>query len=205
MLMIKIKPKIFIITKVIQNVIINHTLSFLVLIKPYNFILFYLGQDVVAVAQEAEIVLVTTSFGGIKSSFFSSLRAQNLLNCKKFLYFVIDSNRDTGLAKKLKDEELFNKWKDDGLLIEDEKGIILPQILIDGVSIGSDVILQNLEDEGNLDYIVSRLKCPNCLAEKSNTDISCPQCQYDYVSLISEEMINGKEVIRMLQGELYED
>ncbi|KEG00945.1 conserved Plasmodium protein, unknown function [Plasmodium vinckei vinckei] len=162
-------------------------------------------QDGITVVQEAEIVLVTTSFGGIKSSFFSSLRAQNLLNCKKFLYFVIDSNRDTGVAKKLKDEELFNKWKDDGLLIEDEKGIILPQILIDGVAIGSDIMLQNLEDEGHLDYIISRLKCPNCLAEKSNTDISCPKCQYDYVSLISDEMINGKEVIRMLQGELYED
>ncbi|SBS82235.1 conserved Plasmodium protein, unknown function [Plasmodium ovale] len=162
-------------------------------------------QEGITIMQEAEIVLVTTSLGGIKSSFFSSLRAQNLLNCKKFLYFVIDSNRDTSTAKNLKDEELFNKWKDDELLLTNENGIVLPQILIDGVSVGNDVSLQNLEDEGNLDFIVSRLKCPNCLSEKSNTDVSCPSCKYDYVSLISDELIKDNGVIRMLQGELYNE
>ncbi|SBT74837.1 conserved Plasmodium protein, unknown function [Plasmodium malariae] len=156
-------------------------------------------------AQEAEIVLITTSLGGIKSSFFSSLRAQNLLNCKKLMYFVIDSNRDTSTAKNLKDGELFNKWKEDELLLSNEAGVILPQILVDGVSIGNDIALQNLEDEGNLDFLITRLKCPNCLCDKSNTDISCPSCKYDYVSLISEDLIKNNGVIRILQGELYNE
>ncbi|CAG9479645.1 conserved Plasmodium protein, unknown function [Plasmodium vivax] len=165
----------------------------------------YEGQDGISIMQEAEIVLITTSLGGIKSSFFSSLRAQNLLNCKKFLYVVVDSNRDTSTAKNLKDEELFNKWKEDELLKSNENGVLLPQVLIDGVSIGNDIALQNLEDEGNLDFIVSRLKCPNCLQEKSNTDVQCPHCKYDYVSLISEELIQENAVVRMLQGELYNE
>ncbi|KJP89512.1 hypothetical protein AK88_00723 [Plasmodium fragile] len=163
------------------------------------------GQDGISIMQEAEIVLITTSLGGIKSSFFSSLRAQNLLNCKKFLYVVIDSNRDTSTAKNLKDEELFNQWKEDELLQSNENGVVLPQVLIDGVSVGNDIALQNLEDEGNLDFIVSRLKCPNCLQEKSNTDVQCPHCKYDYVSLISDDLIRDNAVVRMLQGELYNE
>lgn len=155
--------------------------------------------------QEAEIVLVTTSLGGIKASFFSSLRAQNLLNCKKYIYCVIDSNRDTSTAKNLKDLELFTKWKEDQLLLSDENGIILPQILIDGCSIGNDVDLQNLEDEGNLDYIIARLKCPCCLSNKANTDIRCPNCQFDYVSIVSDDMIQNNCVIRLLQGLPYEE
>ncbi|CRH03754.1 conserved Plasmodium protein, unknown function [Plasmodium relictum] len=152
-----------------------------------------------------EIVLITTSLGGIKASFFSSLRAQNLLNCKKYVYFVIDSNRDTSTAKNLKDTELYTKWKNDQLLLVNENGVILPQILIDGISIGNDIDLQNLEDEGNLDFIVARLKCPNCLTEKSNTDESCPNCKYDYVSVISEDLIKNNGVIRILQGDLYNE
>ncbi|GAW79617.1 hypothetical protein PGO_050270 [Plasmodium gonderi] len=165
----------------------------------------YEGQNGNLIIQEAEIVLITTSLGGIKSSFFSSLRAQNLLNCKKFLYVVIDSNRDTSTAKNLKDQELFNRWKEDELLQSNDSGIVLPQILIDGVSIGNDIALQNLEDEGNLDFIVARLKCPNCLSDKSNTDVQCPNCKYDYVSLISEELIRDNGVTRILQGELYNE
>ncbi|VWU48200.1 conserved protein, unknown function [Hepatocystis sp. ex Piliocolobus tephrosceles] len=161
------------------------------------------GDLEITIIQEAEIVLVTTSLGGIKTSFFSSLRASNLLNCKKYLYFIIDTNRDTGTAKNLKDTELFNKWKDDNLLASNENGIILPQILIDGVSIGNDITLQNLEDEGLLDLIISRQKCPKCLSDKSNTDITCPNCNCDYVSLISDELIKTNGVIRLLQGELY--
>ncbi|CRG93515.1 conserved Plasmodium protein, unknown function [Plasmodium gallinaceum] len=162
-------------------------------------------QNETLLMQEAEIVLITTSLGGIKASFFSSLRAQNLLNCKKYVYFVIDTNRDTSTAKNLKDTELFTKWKKDQLLLTNENGVILPQILIDGISIGNDVDLQNLEDEGNLDFIVARLKCPNCLIEKFNTDESCPNCKYDYVSLISDDLIKNNGVIRILQGDLYDE
>ncbi|SOV78631.1 conserved Plasmodium protein, unknown function [Plasmodium reichenowi] len=162
-------------------------------------------QEENTLAQEAEIVLITTSLGGIKSSFFSSLRAHQLLNCKKYIYFSIDANRDTSSAKNLKDIELFNKWKKGMILLSNENGIVLPQILIDGVPLGNDVTLQNLEDEGILDYIIARLKCPNCLIDKSNIEERCPGCKKYYVTLITDDLIQSDSVIRILQGEPYKE
>ncbi|EWC77014.1 hypothetical protein C923_02348 [Plasmodium falciparum UGT5.1] len=133
------------------------------------------------------------------------LEAHQLLNCKKYIYFSIDANRDTSSAKNLKDIELFNKWKKGMILLSNENGIVLPQILIDGVPLGNDVTLQNLEDEGILDYIIARLKCPNCLIDKSNIEERCPGCKKYYVTLITDDLIQNDSVIRILQGEPYKE
>lgn len=163
------------------------------------------GEELeLTLSQEAEVVLISTSLGGIKTAFFSSLRAKNLLDCKKYVYFIIDSNRDTSTAKNLKDTELYTQWKNDQLLLVNEGGVVLPQILIDGCPIGTDVDLQNLEDEGLLDYIVARLKCPSCLKDKSNTDVACPNCHLNYACMISDDLLKEKAVIQLLQGEPYE-
>lgn len=41
-----------------------------------------------------KIILVVTSLGSFRRQFFGSKRAQHLLNCKGYVYHLIDSNRD---------------------------------------------------------------------------------------------------------------
>ncbi|PHJ23807.1 hypothetical protein CSUI_002338 [Cystoisospora suis] len=166
-----------------------------------------LGFDEVPDTGEvAEIVLVTTSLGSIKKQFFSSLRMRNFLDCKGVVYIIIDSNRDTSSAKNLKDVELFKEWKANGMLkaVETDENrdpeVIIPQLLVDGVVVGDETTLQDLEEDGDLDWIFSRAACPACLHEKSPSAISCESCGATFRSLIPPDYITEGCVLQMLQG-----
>ncbi|CDJ43666.1 hypothetical protein, conserved [Eimeria tenella] len=106
----------------------------------------------------AEVVVVATSLGSIKRQFFSSKRVQHFLDCKGIVYFLIDCNRDTSAAMNLKDIELFKEWKAQGILrtVENpnsetgEPEVELPQVLVDGVVLGGENELQELEEDGDL-------------------------------------------------------
>ncbi|CDJ68277.1 Cgd7_4360 protein, related [Eimeria necatrix] len=106
----------------------------------------------------AEVVVLGTSLSSIKRQFFSSKRVQHFLDCKGIVYFLIDCNRDTSAAMNLKDIELFKEWKAQGILrtVENpnsetgEPEVELPQVLVDGVVLGGEHELQELEEDGDL-------------------------------------------------------
>lgn len=155
----------------------------------------------------AEIVLVTTSLGSIRRQFFSSQRTKNFLDCKGVVYVIVDSNRDTSTAKNLRDIELFKEWKENRILkatpeTEDsaDPEIIIPQVLVDGVVVGSETTLQDLEEDGDLDWIFSRAACPNCLREKSLSALECEACGVVFRNLIPPHYITEGHVLQMLQG-----
>ncbi|KEP62124.1 UNVERIFIED_CONTAM: hypothetical protein HHA_265510 [Hammondia hammondi] len=155
----------------------------------------------------AEIILVTTSLGSIRRQFFSSQRLKNFLDCKGVVYVIIDSNRDTSSAKNLKDVELFKDWKANRILkateeteFSSEPEVIIPQVLVDGVFVGDETVVQDFEEDGDLDWIFSRAACPACLHEKPPDAPSCPSCGVTYRSLIPAQYIAEAQVIQMLQG-----
>ncbi|PFH36686.1 hypothetical protein BESB_048780 [Besnoitia besnoiti] len=172
-----------------------------------------LGYDEVPDTGEvAEIVLITTSLGSIRRQFFASQRLRNFLDCKGVVYIIIDSNRDTSSAKNLKDVELFKEWKANRILkatpeTEDsaDPEIIIPQVLVDGVFVGDEVVLQDFEEDGDLDWIFSRAACPACLHEKAPDAPSCPSCGVPFRTLIPPQYIAEGHLIQMLQGCPYND
>ncbi|KAK1442309.1 hypothetical protein BgAZ_403390 [Babesia gibsoni] len=158
--------------------------------------------------QLAEIVLVCTSLGGTKQHFFQSKLAQHILDCKGVVYYLVDANRETSAARELKDRILFDQWSAEGVLkceyINDRKSVVLPQLLIDGVSVGETKAMQDLEDDGDLDYIIARMVCPACFAEKDQNLDQCPHCKVQYRSLIPPEYQDGLDIQRLIQGVSYD-
>nr|BAN65963.1 hypothetical protein [Babesia bovis] len=156
--------------------------------------------------QLAEVILVTTSLGGMKRQFFQSKLAQHILDCKGIVYYLIDANRDFTRAAALKDHLLFEQWNSEGLLkketVNGRESIVLPQLIIDGISIGSTKDIQDLEDDGDLDYILARMTCPQCFAEKGQDAVQCPQCKTQYRMKINPEYVDGVDVQRICQGVL---
>uniref|UniRef100_A0A3B0MTJ7 Uncharacterized protein n=1 Tax=Theileria annulata TaxID=5874 RepID=A0A3B0MTJ7_THEAN len=153
----------------------------------------------------AEVVLLTSSLGGLKKQLFESTRAQHLLDCKGLVYYIVDANKDLSNATEWKDYELYESWKSEGILrlFKDDSGndsVVLPQVIIDGVSIGDQKFLQDLEDDGDLDYIVARLICPNCLCDKETEEVSCPKCKIEYRNIIPEEYNDNNYVRKLCQG-----
>ncbi|OEH76104.1 uncharacterized protein LOC34620909 [Cyclospora cayetanensis] len=159
----------------------------------------------------AEIVVLATSLGSIKRQFFSSKRVQHFLDCKGVVYFLIDTNRDLSVAMNLKDTELYKEWKSQGILrtIENpnsetgEPEVALPQVLVDGVVLGGENDLQELEEDGDLDWIFARAACPCCLHEKPPEASSCASCGAMFTSLIPAEVQASGGVQQMLQGYTY--
>ncbi|KAL8272400.1 hypothetical protein Esti_003690 [Eimeria stiedai] len=159
--------------------------------------------------EAAEIVVIGTSLGSIKRHFFSSKRVQHFLDCKGVVYFLIDCNRDLSSAMNLKDTELFREWKAQGILrcVEPAEGgepeVELPQVLVDGVVLGGETDLQELEEDGDLDWVFARAACPCCLHEKPTEASSCASCGAVFTSLIPADVLAAGEVQQMLQGYVY--
>lgn len=159
----------------------------------------------------AEVVLLMTSFGGVRRHFFSSLRARHLLDCKGIVYYVVDCNKDFSEASGLKDKELFDQWRAEGRLkkseIEapatNEDNVQIPQIIIDGHPIGDEVALQDLEEDGDLDWICARAACPQCLNEKDSNDATCASCALNLESIVPEDMVYSGHIQQLCKGRNY--
>ncbi|KAF8819951.1 hypothetical protein IE077_004579 [Cardiosporidium cionae] len=158
--------------------------------------------------QKAEVVILATSLGGIRKKFFSSKRALTFLFCKGVAYYYIDINRDSSMAKNLRDNELFQTWKYEQILqlssnsLTSSSEVMIPQILIDGVSIGGETELQDLEEDGDLDWLFARLACPCCLSEKGVEVTTCPNCGTELNSLIPPDAANDGTVQLFVQDQL---
>jgi len=152
----------------------------------------------------AEVIVIMTSLGSVRRMHFGSKRAQHILNCKGVVYYVIDINRDVSEGAKLCDQELYESWKREGiLLMSDESVYQIPQILIDGVPIGDETMLQDLEEDGDLDWIIARAACPACLNEKDPTDFQCPSCETVLRTLVPEEKVYNGEIQQLFKGKNY--
>eukprot|EP00923_Selenidium_pygospionis_P016325 GHVN01028572.1.p1 GENE.GHVN01028572.1~~GHVN01028572.1.p1 ORF type:complete len:328 (+),score=67.00 GHVN01028572.1:301-1284(+) len=163
----------------------------------------------------AEIVLVMTSFGGVRRPYFSSKRARHLLDCKGVVYYVIDINNDFSEASGLKDRELYDQWRAGGRLkkserevtVEDDGGVNtsvqIPQVLIDGYPIGDETNLQDLEEDGDLDWICARAACPACLNEKDPSETTCPACKLALESIVPEDLVYSGQIQQLYKGQNY--
>eukprot|EP01068_Selenidium_serpulae_P016807 Selendium_serpulae@DN6324_c0_g3_i3.p1 len=159
----------------------------------------------------AEVVLLMTSFGGVRRHFFSSLRARHLLDCKGIVYYVVDCNKDFSEASGLKDKELYDQWRAEGRLkkseveapAKNEDNVQIPQILIDGHPIGNEVALQDLEEDGDLDWICARAACPQCLNEKDPSDVTCASCGLNLESIVPEDMVYSGHIQQLCKGRHY--
>ncbi|KAL8451175.1 hypothetical protein Emag_002849 [Eimeria magna] len=134
----------------------------------------------------------------------------------------------------LKDTELFKEWRSQGILrcVESADGgepeVELPQVLVDGVVLGGETDLQELEEDGDLaaecekkgscgivwdrvgscgivwdHWVFARAACPCCLHEKPTEASSCASCGAVFTSLIPADVLAAGEVQQMLQGYVY--
>ncbi|ORM41339.1 uncharacterized protein BXIN_0785 [Babesia sp. Xinjiang] len=162
------------------------------------------GEDFGDAEHLAEVILVTTSLGGMKQQFFQSKMAQHILDCKGLVYYLVDANRDFTRAAVLKDHLLYEQWSTEGVLtsedVGDRKSVTLPQLIVDGVSVGSTKEIQDLEDDGDLDYIIARMICPKCSATKPQDALQCPHCNAQYRMLIPMDYRDGVDIQRLCQG-----
>eukprot|EP00921_Rhytidocystis_pertsovi_P007940 GHVQ01013128.1.p1 GENE.GHVQ01013128.1~~GHVQ01013128.1.p1 ORF type:complete len:682 (+),score=118.64 GHVQ01013128.1:697-2742(+) len=156
----------------------------------WNHRLFYRGlidKDVCA-----EVVLVVTSLGAVRQQYYAALRAQHFLDCKGIDYYVIDINQDIG--QDLPDTQLFSAWNRRGLLMHTKRKndqnhathVLIPQVLVDGVPLGDDISLQDLEDEGDLDWIIRRRACGRCLSDRTEHWRICRHCGQKFRSIVAD-------------------
>lgn len=164
--------------------------------------------DMPDTGEMAEVVLITTSLGSMRGPFYGSRRAQNLLDCKDVVYILIDANRDMSTARDLVDVELVQEWRLQKLLklVGPEHGdqsIELPQAIIDGIPVGNDIALQDLEEDGDLEWLIARAACPACLHEKSLDALSCSKCGVTFASLITQSLLDERRVVQIYKGQVY--
>jgi len=109
----------------------------------------------------AEVVVLVTSLGARRKAFNSSRRAVDLLDIKGVPYRIVDlASRECleGESKAIAQAAVHCVS-----LVKEGGEPILPQIFIDGKYIGTDVELQELEDEEQLTALLTRV------SEISNT------------------------------------
>lgn len=102
------------------------------------------------------------------------------------------------------DSEIFDSLKSEGLLkmdpLESDGTILLPQIFVDGVYIGNDVALQDLEEDNDLDWIINRRACGACLSDKEEDMDVCPNCNQVFKTIIPPELVYSGEIRQIYRG-----
>lgn len=155
----------------------------------------------------AEVVVLVTTLGVKRREYNSSCRARDLLEIIRCHFKVIDFNLDTSQEQyqpttsqeasannrvNQADLEVVRQLYSTGRIRQDlnEGVIILPQVIIDGVNIGDGVDLQSLEDEGHLEPILKRKRCPRCLKVRHAHAGNCKWCLVAY-----GELMPGRQTI----------
>eukprot|EP00386_Alphamonas_edax_P006966 GDKI01022764.1.p2 GENE.GDKI01022764.1~~GDKI01022764.1.p2 ORF type:complete len:218 (-),score=58.26 GDKI01022764.1:156-809(-) len=144
-----------------------------------------------------EVVLISSSLSTSRSAFIQSKRAQRLLDIKGYYYILIDTNTDVSESTGRDDKALLQQWKDSGVLKfqlnehqEQTTDVLVPQILIDGVQVGDQMDLQDLEEDDDLDEILLGNTCPACLAHRGGTAVTaCPECGKEFHRLVEMDAI----------------
>ncbi|KAF7458109.1 Thioredoxin-like protein [Cryptosporidium felis] len=155
-------------------------------------------------ATPAEVVLIHTSLSGVRRHYYGSLRAKQFLDVKGVVYYQIDANRDFSIAANLGDSEIFDSLKNEGMLkmdpLESDGTILLPQVFVDGVYIGNDVSLQDLEEDNDFDWIINRRACGACLSDKEEDAEICPNCNQVFKTIVPPELVYSGGVQQIYRG-----
>eukprot|EP00914_Ancora_sagittata_P026459 GHVO01052067.1.p1 GENE.GHVO01052067.1~~GHVO01052067.1.p1 ORF type:complete len:216 (+),score=41.59 GHVO01052067.1:623-1270(+) len=155
--------------------------------------------------QSAEVVLIMTSLGSVRRYYFNSLRTKHLLDTKGYIYYVVDANKDVSQGADLLDAQLLNTWKSEARLLPDtskpDESLLLPQLLLDGVAV-SETELRDLEEDGDLDYIYSRLSCPSCLEERDPAHSQCPSCGKAFGTVIPPDWVYSGKILQWCRGQV---
>lgn len=110
-----------------------------------------------------------------------------------------------------------------------ELPVLVPQVICDGIPIGTYEDIVDLEDDGDLgqlytharvcsaicgccfircctitvyvcvDYILSRQACPNCLCDRAATAGHCNKCGACYIDLISLQYLSAEEILHLIE------
>eukprot|EP01071_Lankesteria_metandrocarpae_P003245 Lankesteria_metandrocarpae@DN2843_c0_g1_i1.p1 len=160
----------------------------------------------------AEVVLITTSLHTSFKAFFDSVRCHQLLDCKGVEYFHIDVSLDHD--DDFPEARIVRNWRAAEYVFSDRRrrtkmynknDALVPQLLVDGVPVGGWLDLQNLEDDNDLDYLLAREACPNCLMPRYKNQYSgnCRYCRVSWRELVSQKYVLPREVEILMSRNVY--
>ncbi|KEP65747.1 UNVERIFIED_CONTAM: hypothetical protein HHA_249550 [Hammondia hammondi] len=151
----------------------------------------------------AEIIVIRSSLFVRRQAMFNSERLENLMSCKGVIYYVVDANNAVADGKSA-DMRLLRRWKRQRILRNaphtHHGGILIPQVLVDGQSIGSYGEVQQLEDDGLLTAIFCRCRCPTCLQPRHVDDEVCRWCNLQFRELLSVKRRDEGQLKEMYRG-----
>nr|CEL70901.1 TPA: hypothetical protein BN1204_065710 [Neospora caninum Liverpool] len=151
----------------------------------------------------AEIVVILSSLFVRRQAIFNCERLKNLMSCKSVIYYVIDANSVVADGQS-PDMRLLRRWKRQRIVRNaphtHHRGILVPQVLVDGHSIGSYGDVQQLEDDGVLTAVFARCRCPTCLQPRHVEDQRCRWCKLQFRELLSVRRQGEGQLKEMYRG-----
>ncbi|PFH38067.1 hypothetical protein BESB_004080 [Besnoitia besnoiti] len=151
----------------------------------------------------AEVILVVSSLSVRRRTMFNCERLANLLSCKGIVYYLVDANND-GAGHEAPNARLLRRWKRQRILRSaphtHHRGILIPQVVVDGQSIGTYNEVQQMEDDGVLDPVFARGRCPTCLQMRALEDRQCGWCHTQFRELLSVKRQDEGELKEMYRG-----
>ena len=113
----------------------------------------------------AEVVILVTTLGTKRTEYNAGKRARDLLEIKRVHYKAVDFNRDARQSVvEMQNEAIRRLTEEDSkyrkLQTDEEDDLLLPQLFLDGIFVGDGDDVQGLEDDGLLDDLLIRAKCP---------------------------------------------
>eukprot|EP01055_Gregarina_sp_Pseudo9_P000074 Gregarina_sp_Pseudo_9__73@NODE_104_length_4259_cov_13_977014_g96_i0_p2_GENE_NODE_104_length_4259_cov_13_977014_g96_i0NODE_104_length_4259_cov_13_977014_g96_i0_p2_ORF_typecomplete_len453_score115_24SH3BGR/PF04908_15/0_0078DZR/PF12773_7/2_4e03DZR/PF12773_7/0_14_NODE_104_length_4259_cov_13_977014_g96_i027314089 len=153
----------------------------------------------------AEVVIIVSSLQVSWRAYFQSYRTLRFLEAKGVEHFAIDVNADIG-ADTL-DYSVLRAWSKEELLHRDplkvalkgELDCLVPQVLVDGVPLGTFEEIMTMEDENDLDYVLAREACPNCLYDRHPDSGHCGVCGAVFHDLISTKFLSPDSIRILLK------
>eukprot|EP01054_Gregarina_sp_Poly1_P000597 Gregarina_sp_Poly_1__596@NODE_1140_length_4970_cov_199_446461_g786_i0_p3_GENE_NODE_1140_length_4970_cov_199_446461_g786_i0NODE_1140_length_4970_cov_199_446461_g786_i0_p3_ORF_typecomplete_len287_score40_44SH3BGR/PF04908_15/0_031CDC24_OB3/PF17244_2/0_014DZR/PF12773_7/0_094Rpr2/PF04032_16/0_16_NODE_1140_length_4970_cov_199_446461_g786_i012352095 len=143
----------------------------------------------------AEVIALVSSLKGVRHDYFASIRMQHFLSRKRIRYVLVDVNKDVIIGRGLKNTELIAQWDAAGILHHNSEGrFAIPQCIIDGVSVGDETDVQDMEEDLDFDEAVNRTICSECLSPREPGATSCTVCQHPLGPIIPPELYNSNQV-----------
>lgn len=75
-----------------------------------------------------------------------------------------------------------------------------PQLILDGISIGSLREAEDYEEDEDMDWCLRRSQCPACFHPRLPDQQSCLCCESLYQELINTKLIQSGKVLIMKKG-----
>eukprot|EP01055_Gregarina_sp_Pseudo9_P003988 Gregarina_sp_Pseudo_9__3987@NODE_412_length_2890_cov_8_553139_g389_i0_p2_GENE_NODE_412_length_2890_cov_8_553139_g389_i0NODE_412_length_2890_cov_8_553139_g389_i0_p2_ORF_typecomplete_len303_score10_20ProkRING_4/PF14447_6/0_0058SH3BGR/PF04908_15/8e02SH3BGR/PF04908_15/0_097DZR/PF12773_7/0_12zfRING_5/PF14634_6/0_4_NODE_412_length_2890_cov_8_553139_g389_i018422750 len=143
----------------------------------------------------AEVIALISSLKGVRHDYFASVRLQHFLSRKRIRYVLVDVNKDVIVGRGLRNAELVTQWDSAGILHRNPEGrYAIPQCIIDGVSVGDEIDVQDMEEDYDFDEAVNRTICSECLTRRDPSDRACPVCHVALGPIIPPEIYNSEQI-----------